>query len=542
MFCPNCGKQIEEDSVFCEYCGCRIQPEQDAAVPEAVQTVSSEPKAPKDPSEWTKKLRQFLKENKKVVGISGGVLAVVIVVAIIIAVQPTTIHLNKYLIATYDGYDTVGTASYGFDYDAFYEDYLGKIKWKKAGKLSQGDAYDACDELLDLCVDGSLDRTKNLSNGDKIIFTWDCSDEEAKGTFGVRLSHKDKKLKVEGLKEPEKVNPFENLDVTFSGTEPYGQCQLVQHTEKLEYLPYRVVPSGGLKNGDTVTVSLPDVDTEEGQKNYLRNYGIIFTETEKTYTVEGLQEVRTIDPFEKLEFHYSGISPYGELEISNQSEEDCMSDLNFNVNPHDNVKNGDTITITVSGAYMDDKETEQYLNQKYGVALSKTQTTVEAEGMDAYVTELSQISETAFGEMKKQAEDTLRAKAAKDWDDEVSLDGATYLGSYFLTAKTPNFYRKCDNMLYLVYQVQCSADFHEDGLHEDGSYYYTVQFRNLIVEPDGTVRVDLSDYRPTSNRITKQLADHGYYFYGYNTLEDAFTNCVTKSVDEYSYESNVEAE
>lgn len=47
MFCPECGKQIPDDSVFCEVCGARIDEEpEEYVVPEVVQTTPAEP-APK---------------------------------------------------------------------------------------------------------------------------------------------------------------------------------------------------------------------------------------------------------------------------------------------------------------------------------------------------------------------------------------------------------------------------------------------------------------------------------------------------------------
>ena len=40
----------------------------------------------------------------------------------------TTVQLNKYVKIEASGYESMGTASYSFDYDAFEKDYSGKIK------------------------------------------------------------------------------------------------------------------------------------------------------------------------------------------------------------------------------------------------------------------------------------------------------------------------------------------------------------------------------------------------------------------------------
>ncbi len=64
-----------------------------------------------------------------------------------------------------------------------------------------------------------------------------------------------------------------------------GEVSLANHAEDslLSNLRYEVEPTNGLDNGDTVTVSLPNVDTGESRRYYLTNFGVVFTETQKTY-------------------------------------------------------------------------------------------------------------------------------------------------------------------------------------------------------------------------------------------------------------------
>ena len=62
-----------------------------------------------------------------------------------------------------------------------------------------------------------------------------------------------------------------------------------------------------------------------------------------------------------------------------------------------------------------------------------------------------------------------------------------------------------NNMLYLVYKVQSSANLPEDGIHQSFSYYYTVQFNNLTVSPDGKISVNLGEYSTSRDRFRKEL-------------------------------------
>ena len=83
----------------------------------------------------------------------------------------------------------------------------------------------------------------------------------------------------------------------------------------------------------------------------------------------------------------------------------------------------------------------------------------------------------------------------------------TYLGSYLLMAKDTDGRMNPNNMLYLVYQVQSSANLPEDGIHQSFSYYYTVQFNNLTVSPDGKISVNLGEYSTSRDRFRKEFGN-----------------------------------
>ena len=55
--------------------------------------------------------------------------------------------------------------------------------------------------LLMNCIDGSFDKRTELSNGDKVTFVWDCDDEVAKESYGVKLKYSDVEVKIEDLEE-----------------------------------------------------------------------------------------------------------------------------------------------------------------------------------------------------------------------------------------------------------------------------------------------------------------------------------------------------
>ncbi len=450
MFCPNCGKQLPDDSTFCEHCGVKIEPEQPGAVPSApvqnpVQPLAQAPvpSGPVQPSPLT----EFVKKNKKILGIGAGVLVLLIAVVVFIATRPQKVKLGDYVSVEFSGYDTMGNATYTFDTEAFCKEYAGKIEYQTPALGENMDDQSICQMLLQECVSGSLNKNQELTNGDEVVYEWKCDDKAALEKYDVKLSYEDIKFTVEGLEEIREVDPFENVKLEYTGTAPNGRVNVVcESTEDwAQALEYFVDPSRDLDNGDTVTVSIAQDDVgEEWEKIFLQNYGVKFTATEKEYTVDGL---------------------------------------------------------------------------------------------GSYLTKLEQVDSATLEEMKSRGADAIKAEAAQDWDEAISLDSATYVGNYLLVAKDQETNSR-KNMLYLVYQVQSTASFPEEGYQGSVTFYYTVRFDNLIATPDGKVQVELGDYVTQNDRFRTEFNGHSYYFPGYENLDAAYRQCVTVNVDRYTSETS----
>lgn len=449
MFCPNCGKHLPDDSTFCDQCGISIEPDPNQGTPSFPEEIPVDANVKKGPGAMAG-LLQLAKEHQKATRIFVIAAAAVIALILFLALKLPTVRLNDYLIVEYSGYNTMGTASYRFDEEEFCRDYAEKIQYQGTEASSFLTGEDLCQMLLQDCVGGELDRTSDLSNGEEVTFVWNCNDDVAKTMFGVNLSYKDLTITIDALEEPQEIDPFANVELTYSGIGPNGEASLTNHAEEsyASGIQFDLQPSTGLSNGDTITVSVAQADTEEGLAYYLRTYGITFSQTQKEYTVEGL---------------------------------------------------------------------------------------------GSYVTKLSEIKDDIFAEMRSQCEDAIRAEAAKTWSDVISLDGLSYQGSYLLTAKNPSDART-NNMLYLVYQVQSTANLPEDGVHESFAYYYTVRFDNLTTAPDGTVSVSLEDYDTTSNSFSKEFGNRSFRYRGYEDLDSAFQECVSANLEQYAYESNIKTE
>ncbi len=446
MFCTKCGEKLPDDAQFCEKCGARVEKEDSKAPAPAAA-------APKNNSQSVERMKRYIMANKKKIGIAAGVLVVVIVLAVFLATRPVKVDLNDYIYVEYEGYNTVGRAHHYFDFDAFCGDYAGKIKYR--GKDNQivdtlFDEQTVCRMLIDEYVNWDLDQMDKLSNGDVVHMEWDCDDERAKADFGIQLSYENQDFTVEGLNEPEAVDPFEGAHVSFEGISPYGRVQF------------------------------------EGDRN----------------------------------------APYAR-------------ELVFNVEPRENLKNGDTVTVSLKEA--DEQAWKEYMVETYGVTLSKKEMSYTVEGLQTYLSKLSEVSEDAFTQMKSQAEDVMKANAAKNWAKESTMDSTTYVGSYLLTPKSQQAYDG-NNQLYLVYEIKATVKNPKDESQESITYYYTVRYDDLLVSADGTVEVDLTDYRTNNPSFSKELAKSRYYFDGYESMDEAYNRCVTSNLDRYNFETDIATE
>jgi rRNA maturation endonuclease Nob1 len=473
-YCVACGSKMNATSRFCPKCGAdngvRNQSGQQGNAYQqgyAQQRNTQTSQMNNQMKAFTTKYKKN-SEFKKTVAILGGAVAAILILIIIlrVAIKPT-INLNKYTEVTFDGYDSVGTASVTFDRDKFEEDYDSKLtkKLKKnAKKMDDSDRLgymvaasleSASDTFLDSCVNTSLDKSTGLSNGDKVKMTWNCEDEDAEKYFGYKLKYKDEEVKVDGLEKVKTFDPFAGLEVVFTGTAPNGLAQINTPASipEAECLQYSLDKNQGLKNGDKVTVK---------------------------------------------------ISAYS----------------------------GDVSTACI---------------EQYGDIPSATTKEFTVDGLGSYITKAAEIPDATLKEMQGQAVDAYKSYAVNSYNDSESLDSISYLGTYLLTAKAAQNMYDGLNKLYLVYKITTKINqeggwFTEAYQGSADSYWY-VEYSDLILASDKNIDYDVTNYNtPSSNQITAGDGAWNGYFPGYPTLNALKTDVVTGNAENYKCEENVNAD
>src|SRR5699024_7240357 len=93
-----------------------------------------------------------------------------------------------------------------------------------------------------------------------------------------------------------------------------------------------------LSNGDEVafTWSCDDDMAEE-------SFGVRLSHKDLTFTVEGLQALEPFDPFADIQLNFTGVGPFGEAEVVNNSTAEVASNLYYEISPSSGLSNGDTV-------------------------------------------------------------------------------------------------------------------------------------------------------------------------------------------------------
>ena len=487
MICVHCGRDIPNGTKFCPFCGQPVAADQPAGQPAfniqpgasvqppqqppvmgaqqpmggqpAAATATVTPKAPIDP---------------KKLAVPVAVAAVVVVGGVLIATHKPTVNLNKYITLSAEGYNSIGTLDVEFDTDKLEKDYGKKIakNFQKAMKNHEEDTYGLSNLAGSLyeggetslfvtyCADGSADKTRNLSNGDVVTYTWDGVNEQTK-------------------KEAEEL------------------------------------------------------------------FGVKIKCSDVTYKVSGLTAVNTFDAFDGVEVEFDGISPDGSATVNTLPTAEAAKGLYYTLDEQYNLANGDTVTVTVHSNRDDFSD----CIEKYGAIPAATEKTYTVEGLKEYITSTDGLTDSVLVSLQNQAQDVLNAYIAKSWDSEcVTLKGMSYLGYYILTPKNKDNYGVSQDVIILPYQVTSHNHFEDDKgqvYDADVSYYWYIAFRNVSKDADGNIAGGLDDYYTANASFdVKTGLDDGWWekywsYDGYQTLDELYSNAVTRNVEDYNHQDNV---
>lgn len=348
----------------------------------------------------------FFKKNMAwIIPVGAVLLAGIIALTVFLATRKEAFSLSDIIKPEVEGFDGSGKIVSVIDNGALFEKVLGPAPEIPDGKTEAYEKYVKNSEKLISAIswdvafsDGKADGS--LSNGDKVKITVKA-DEKVFSEFGFSLKENVAEKDIEIGKDTEALSGFSSLDifgyfeVAFEGLDGKGKIAESRYESDTIYVKFtsdsasEITVSGNIgylksdlsaelvfdiakKDSDgktlstakeTVNVSVSKTsDLSNGDKitftadedgiKRLEEHGISVNETEKTFTVEGLQKPVSLDLLAALDVSFSGTDGDGFTVISTGEKTVPLSSSLFgetsvkiNVTVRDNYFYSVTLTV-----------------------------------------------------------------------------------------------------------------------------------------------------------------------------------------------------
>ena len=234
-----------------------------------------------------------------------------------------------------------------------------------------------------------------------------------------------------------------------------------------------------------------------------------------TYKMSKFEEVSTFDAFAEVEVSFSGSSPNGEFLYTYKGSE--LSEYDFDCDKRTGLRNGDIVKI-----YIDDAKMEAYINT-LGKVPAESEKEYVVEGLDEYVEKYSDIAAEFLNKMKSEAEDTVSAHIANEYDGALTTGDLSYAG-YIMNSIIDGESSSCYNELYLIYSVPVS---HVEKRFETTTIYYPIRFTNIHKNSEGFNFEDIE-------KIDDGTELEGYYVGGYELPFKCYVDLTIERKDSYT--------
>lgn len=242
-----------------------------------------------------------------------------------------------------------------------------------------------------------------------------------------------------------------------------------------------------ISNGDTIELTFTyDEDIAKRLKLRVKNSTI-------TKKVSGLEEGKSVDPFESLEVTFTGTSPSGKVTLVNNSSDDMIRRIRYSADKTSRLKNGDKIVVTAS------YDEDYALENGYIIKQDKKEYTV--SNLAYYLDDKTKLSDKDKAAFEKEFKDRIDALLAGRWDgiyssfgdsvygaEKVSVGTPKLVKGYQLSVKDPDNAWSNYNKLVIIYQVEINAkanSSYNSGKFGKRTGYVAVQFSDAGISDEG---------------------------------------------------------
>lgn len=221
-----------------------------------------------------------------------------------------TVNLNDYVTVTSSGYDGYGSIYVSFDYEQIVKDYADKLSNKLDTQYFGNKTASIAAEYVFFYYKPyavAYETSRNFCNGDTVDLSWNTNDDGIKmlkSVLNLNYTYKNFSYTVADLTELREVDPFENINIDYSGMDGEGTLYSLINTyidigngNKIGYdLQADLGDNNAWSNGDTLHVSLE----AEGEM-LAERYGIKLTRKEADVELIGFPYYAYENPEEIIE-------------------------------------------------------------------------------------------------------------------------------------------------------------------------------------------------------------------------------------------------
>lgn len=511
------------------------------------------PKAP-FPLNIIEKLPPVIRNNLKLVLIAaGGFIVLLIALIVVLVMLSNNVDLEDYFTVKTTGFDKYGSVEYTVDYNGLTEEISdGEYSSKASDYKNWSDLLNAAASAVDYSAVGSAvdvevkypaDKTNGaLANGDVVTFivTFDAAVADR---LDVDVDTLELEYEIEGLGKADVYDIFENIGLTFEGYNGFGRAVITGagFEKKVGAVTFRYEENSnvlnctsektsypniyfefdkenaGLKNGDKIKFVATDIETTT-----FASAGFVLKSVEKEFTVSGLKESQNYDVLSNFEIKFTGVdgdgyasivakessTTIGSVTLTTTEGESCVryedSENSYNdgniyleFSEHDDLKNGDKITVTTN--FEADRLAE------YGIVLTNMSKEYTVSGLGQYAKKASEIKKDSVNTLFESIKEDLSNRLYDSWgrtvhDSYRDFEGQKIgkdmkLHKAFLT--TPkNTTSDSKNTLWVVVSVTLK----DDSMDKDTAYYFYYSFSDVAVNSDKELALESANSAKKKSR------------------------------------------
>ncbi len=473
MYCKYCGRQIADDSKFCEFCGNLVQrsteapPEQVPDIPASIgepifkeiifEEESAQEVPPAPAAEETKRVEvpapkpaSPVPEPKKkgvnkglLWGLIGGGVAliagIIVLLVVLLGGKTVNVDVTQFVDFKVTGYDGYGIATCEIDWDGLEVAALGEYPSGSDSKTrAKQIEYKEKAATLKSAVTLEFEKVENVSVGDKLTATFTVNDTVAK-ELGIEFSslrkaeYTVKEKDLSGSSEIDVLGEF--VDVRFEGLSGKASATLIPKERENEY----------------------SVMTASG--------------TEYTVAVEMENNTAIAVKFNN---------------VADKSTETV--ELSCSLDKESEIRAGDKVTLTVA-------ESDKDALVEYGLVLKTLTAEYTAEGMEGLVATFEEIEEKTLAGWKKTYAATLQKTVNDNWGyyfhggNDIrptiqTMEDVTHEQSLLILGEE-------QTDLYLIYSASIADDaILADNFELPRTYHFAVRVSDLRVSGEGEFMTD----------------------------------------------------